>query len=102
MTNQAQIDRIARMEQAMQQAAGALAALEAALDAGGEALPALHRLAAYYASPDWRGDFEADEAGLIPQDMPRGVLSEDGLYNLLGDWQGLKERLRALAEEVPW
>ncbi len=41
------------------------------------------RLAAYYESPDWRADFEADEAGLLPKDMPRGILSEDGIYNLL-------------------
>ena len=31
----------------------------------------------------WKEDFEADEQGLIPKDMKRGVLSEDGLYNLL-------------------
>lgn len=41
------------------------------------------RLTAYYKSPDWRADFEADEAGLLPKDMPRGILSEDGIYNLL-------------------
>ncbi len=30
-------------------------------------------------------DYEADEAGLIPADVRRGVLSEDGLYNLLAE-----------------
>ncbi|MCR5846094.1 MAG: DUF4298 domain-containing protein [bacterium] len=40
-------------------------------------------LEAYYGSEEWKLDFAADEAGLIPQDIPRGVLSEDGLYNLL-------------------
>lgn len=37
----------------------------------------------YYQSGDWLADFEADEAGLLPKDMKRGVLSEDGLNDLL-------------------
>lgn len=40
-------------------------------------------LAAYYASDEWKADFRADELGLLPKDLPRGVLSEDGIYNLL-------------------
>ena len=44
---------------------------------------ALSTLEAYYTSPAWRTDFEADEAGLLPPDLKRGVLSEDGIYNLL-------------------
>ena len=39
----------------------------------------------------WRKDFEADEAGKLPQDLKRGVLSEDGLWNLLSDYGRLKE-----------
>ncbi|MCR5782856.1 MAG: DUF4298 domain-containing protein [Clostridia bacterium] len=45
----------------------------------------LAELEAYYTSGEWREDFEADEAGLLPPDLPRGVLSEDGIYNLLED-----------------
>ena len=40
----------------------------------------------YYRSELWRLDFEADEAGLLPPDLPRGVLSEDGIYNALADY----------------
>ena len=40
-------------------------------------------LADYYESEEWLADFEADEAGLLPEGMSRGVLSEDGVYNLL-------------------
>ena len=39
-------------------------------------------LSSYYETL-WKEDFEADEQGLIPKDMKRGVLSEDGLYDLL-------------------
>lgn len=40
-------------------------------------------LEAYYTSKDWRYDFELDEAGLLPAGLKRGVLSEDGIYDLL-------------------
>ena len=40
-------------------------------------------LDAYMHSGLWKQDFEADEKGLLPKDLKRGVLSEDGLYDLL-------------------
>ena len=40
----------------------------------------------YYRSPLWHEDYEADEAGELPKDLPRGVLSEDGIYNALEDY----------------
>lgn len=41
------------------------------------------KLEAYYTGEDWRFDFGLDEAGLLPANLKRGVLSEDGIYNLL-------------------
>ena len=43
----------------------------------------LQELTDYYEGGQWLADFEADEAGLLPSDLKRGVLSEDGVYNLL-------------------
>ena len=40
-------------------------------------------LSDYYGSPEWKRNYAADEAGLLPSDFKRGVLSEDGIYNLL-------------------
>lgn len=37
----------------------------------------------YYDSGQWLCDFECDERGELPRELKRGVLSEDGLYNLL-------------------
>ena len=37
----------------------------------------------YYENGEWLHDFEIDEAGFLPSDLKRGVLSEDGVYNLL-------------------
>ena len=40
-------------------------------------------LLAYYEDGRWLADFEADERGLLPPELKRGVLSEDGLYDLI-------------------
>ena len=44
---------------------------------------AIRILAEYYTSDEWKQDFADDEAGRLPKDLKRGVLSEDGLWNLL-------------------
>lgn len=40
-------------------------------------------LEAYYTGGRWLRDYELDEKGLLPEGLKRGVLSEDGVYNLL-------------------
>lgn len=65
-----QIKRIAYYEDVMQRAENGSAEL-------------LGELSEYYGSAAWKRDFAADEAGLLPQKLKRGVLSEDGIYNLL-------------------
>ena len=52
----------------------------------------IQALSAYYEGSLWREDFEADEAGLLPQDLKRGVLSEDGVYDLLSEYDTLKKQ----------
>lgn len=37
----------------------------------------------YYTSGQWLKDYEADEKGLLPETLKRGVLSQDALYELL-------------------
>lgn len=44
-------------------------------------------LSEYYESDEWREDYAADEAGLLSKELKRGVLSEDGLWNLLSEWR---------------
>ena len=39
----------------------------------------------YYTSGEWRTDYEADEAGQLPAELKRGVLSQDGVYDLLSE-----------------
>ena len=42
-------------------------------------------LVKYLDSGEWQEDFELDEQGKLPCGLKRGVLSEDGLYNLITD-----------------
>ena len=58
----------------------------------GEMEEDVRALEEYYRSPLWRADFEADEAGELPADLKRGVLSEDGLYDALEAWGAPKGR----------
>ena len=44
-------------------------------------------LAAYYGSAAWKRDYAADEHGLLPGDLKRGVLSEDGIDTLLEQYR---------------
>lgn len=39
----------------------------------------------YYTNGTWLHDLDLDNRGLIPKDLKRGILSEDGFYNLLLD-----------------
>lgn len=94
-----QIARITQMEAAMNRCAGVLEALEQALDAYASVQEDLKTLDAYYSSPLWRWDFDDDSAGRLPKDLRRGVLSEDGLWNLLTDSRRLRQRLDALPEK---
>ena len=59
----------------------------------------IKKLSDYYGSKQWRKDLEAEEQGLFPEDLKRGVLSEDGIYNLLERNKEIMEVLRAYLTE---
>ncbi|WP_036948962.1 DUF4298 domain-containing protein [Pseudobutyrivibrio ruminis] len=43
----------------------------------------IKNLESYYSSKQWVDDFTADEQGLLPKELKRGVLSEDGISSML-------------------
>ena len=43
----------------------------------------IQELEAYYTSQQWKDDFAMDEEGKFPKRLKKGVLSEDGIYNML-------------------
>ena len=88
-----QIERIQHFEILLDRVAPILGNLEEALDAFDGIQEDVKELAVYYEDDDWREDFEADEAGKLPADLKRGVLSEDGIYDVLSDHYALTVRL---------
>lgn len=86
------IDRIREMEERMDRVARWVDILKQQPSIQAD----VYELSAYYESDLWMADYEADEAGELPADMKRGVLSEDGLYNLLAEYEELLEGLRSL------
>ena len=39
----------------------------------------------YYFGGQWLADYQADERGELPKNLKRGVLSEDGVWNLIAE-----------------
>ena len=76
-------ERIKAMEKRLEAALLAVGVLESALEAYADVSEDIRILADYLSSPEWRGDLSADERGLLPPELKRGVLSEDGIYGLL-------------------
>ena len=95
-----QIERITRYERSLDRLNAAHAALGAALEEY-EAVQAERRaLEAYYTGAQWRADLEDDEAGRLPADLKRGVLSEDAVYDALEADRALLAQLLKTAARV--
>lgn len=84
-----QTERITLMEERLDRATLAARQLMAALDVFAEAQDDIRALESYYGSDEWKKDYDDDAAGLVPADVKRGVLSEDAVWNLLGDCREL-------------
>ena len=91
-----QIARIRKMERRLNRALSAMKRLELALEKYEAVQDDIAALDEYYGSDLWKQDLADDEAGRLPNDLKRGVLSEDGIWNLLTDCKELKERMREL------
>lgn len=85
-----QIERISQMESLFDKSNEVIRQLQQAVDDFYALQPVISKLENYYKT-DWHTDFETDEEGKLPTELKRGVLSEDGLWNLLEEYQRLKE-----------
>ena len=92
--------RIQEMERRLEEATAAVEQMEEALGRYEVAQEAVERLASYMESEEWRRDFADDEKGLLPADLKRGVLSEDGIWNLLDNNRELATRMRELSDKI--
>ncbi|MBQ9987049.1 MAG: DUF4298 domain-containing protein [Erysipelotrichales bacterium] len=95
-----QLERIKHMEDILDRSKQVIFELEEALGKYKDICKEIQELETYYEGPLWRKDYEDDEAGKIPQDMKRGVLSEDAVYNLISYHEELIEELASVVEEA--
>ena len=95
-----QIERIKLMELHLDRASSAVMQLSAALDNYIDVQESISALDEYYSSDDWKQDYADDEAGLLPPNLRRGVLSEDAVWNLLSDTKEMNIRLLETVAEI--
>lgn len=81
------------MEGILNRATQKMDALEKKITEYEEFQAEIQKLEAYYMSQHWKDDFAMDEKGELPDKLKRGILSEDGIYNLLERNKELKERI---------
>lgn len=93
-----QIEKIQYMEEILEQANKLFHNIEPLLDEYERLLPKLKELTQYYGSDEWKNDFLADEIGVLPKDLKRGVLSEDGIYNLLDLHNELIDKMKLIVK----
>ena len=86
-----QIQRIKYMERQLDQLLAALHAMNKALSTLAKARNAAQALSDYYGSAEWRSDFADDEAGRLPENLKRGVLSEDAIWNALQEYHEIQK-----------
>ena len=77
------LERVKQMEQAFDTVREAVDRDPAAAKKDPAVWEQLRQLADYFESGTWLRDYESDERGELPPDLKRGVLSQDGLYDLL-------------------
>ena len=86
-----QIERIQYMEQLLDFIIEARKEQYANQEKSARIQEALHILADYYGSKEWKQDFADDEAGRLPKDLKRGVQSEDSIWNVLSSEESEQE-----------
>ena len=92
--SKAQTERIKKMESYLDEAGAVIAELDEAMDKYEMIQSKYYKLENYYGSTKWIDDYEADEAGKLPAELKRGVLSEDAVYDLITDHSALMARMQ--------
>ena len=96
-----QIERIQRYEAMLDRVDQANGLLARALEAFAKTEPLCAELDEYLSGEDWKRDYADDEAGLLPRDLKRGVLAEDGIFYALEEHrQLLAELLHTVARSL--
>lgn len=84
------------MEQYLNNGINTIEILNKALDQYVEVSSQIDLLFEYYGSDLWFKDVEDDKQKKLPQDLNRGVLSEDGVWDFMYENRELLKRMRHL------
>ncbi len=93
-----QIQRITAMEEKLDRAVEAVAALEKALEGYQAVAEDIRQLGEYMDGGLWLQDYTDDAFGRIPKDLKRGVLGQDALYDMLTGEYRLKQIMAELCK----
>lgn len=93
-------EHITKMENIMVQQEETLKDMNQLLDEIDAHREEYRSLIAYYYSEQRSQDCEDDSNHLIPEDMNRGVLSEDGIFDLVGDYRDTAFRMLEIAVQM--
>lgn len=94
------IKRIRKMEKIMEELSQVQEKLNKALDEFEAFKEKAKAFDDYYSSEKWMEDYSADDMGLLPEDMERGVLNEDIPYDVLGENYNLGMRMKDLSRNI--
>ena len=92
------IERIKQMEERFDRASDAVKRMTEALEAYELVKDDINTLNEYYGSEEWKQDLADDEAGLLPKDLKRGVLSEDGIWDLLSEHTDVLHQMKQMCQ----
>ncbi|MBP3207256.1 MAG: DUF4298 domain-containing protein [Campylobacter sp.] len=118
-----QIERIEKMSEFLKEVQNTQKEFEIALENFKNSQKMMKKLSRYYFGGAWRKDYEADEKGKIPKEIPqpetneilervlgekfeifaplnRGALSEDGIYNAFCENKYLAKQMQKIAKEI--
>ena len=94
------VKRINEMEPLLNECQEVLSDLDTQLDRMEDVRKGMIKLFSYYGSSAWRIDLELDEEGLLPNDLQRGVLSEDLVYDQIVSARDAAYRMLELAADI--
>ena len=100
MYNMNQISRIKKYENILSISNKTINNLEKNIQALKELEDDINSLNKYYGSNEWYQDINDDNLELLPKDMNRGVLSEDGIYNMLINHKEIAIEMLELATSI--
>lgn len=89
------VKRIKELESKYDEVSKVVDRMELAMDEFRSVQGLVAELRKYMDSGRWLKDYESDERGELPPDLKRGVLSQDGLYDLLQRAEKLSAMLPA-------